>query len=685
MRTVDAYRALLDVEMTLAKAAHPDPRAAFLSLERRLSGEFRRRVLPRARTAVSAAGAILEAGGARKVSELRMAAALDAVAVAFVGLGTEVEPVVREVIRASYVEAQKRVRAQVVRKARTAAQLATSLEAVDRDAVKALTRHQVYWVGNAYEAVSPRIAAVSRAIVEQGVSSREAGKALQQALTTHLGLSRPGAQQELFAPTVAVPRGWNGTAIQYFDALAANTVNVARSIGAVRAFRDVGATHLQIQALGDERTCELCHWMNGKVFEVEGAAALGDQLVAAKTPDEVRTLKPWLHLGRVLKGSGLTRADAGQIPQAKMGRLSALGMHLTPFHMKCRCVENVAAVGDFSVLVPDLPAPPPAPTPAPTPPPPSTPAPAAPAVPRIPVTSSDVQALMSAVRADDDAASEALAAIRLVADRAGARVDRTLSRLAVSDPQTFMTVVSGLQQGRLPSRRHPLYRLLARHLELERRRTELLKRRADLRAQVRAQVHRMLLESKPGRHGIGPAQVQWGVSSDELRWARSQMAEAVDFVSRVVRRSSYETHAVRVNIFHLGDPRAWAEPIAPGRVSAINCHVTSRVKSYVHELGHTIEFSDPAVQKRLNEFYAARTKGERLKRLSRVTGRNYGPKEVTRVDRFADPYMGRDYGTGNTELLSMGLEFLFTDPVELALRDPELFDLVVAILKGVEP
>ena len=170
-----------------------------------------------------------------------------------------------------------------------------------------------------------------------------------------------------------------------------------------------------------------------------------------------------------------------------------------------------------------------------------------------------------------------------------------------------------------------------------------------------------------------------------LQRARTRFEDALDFVTRLVRRAEFETHEVRVNIFHWGDPRAWADRVSPG-ISTVNCHTLSQAKCYVHELGHTIEFSAPNLRNRLAAFLAERTKGERPRRMSVLTGiSGYGPKEVARPDRLAHPYMGRDYGTGDTELLSMGIEYLFTDPVELASRDPEFFDLLVALVKGVEP
>jgi hypothetical protein len=36
--------------------------------------------------------------------------------------------------------------------------------------------------------------------------------------------------------------------------------------------------------------------------------------------------------------------------------------------------------------------------------------------------------------------------------------------------------------------------------------------------------------------------------------------------------------------------------------------------------------------------------------------------------------MGKTYGQDATELISMGLEWMFAKPVEFATKDPEMFD-----------
>lgn len=109
-----------------------------------------------------------------------------------------------------------------------------------------------------------------------------------------------------------------------------------------------------------------------------------------------------------------------------------------------------------------------------------------------------------------------------------------------------------------------------------------------------------------------------------------------------------------------------------------------------HEFSHAVEHANPEIVKIEEDFYNRRTKGEQLQKLSVVTGNsNYKFYEVTRVDKFLHPYMGKDYSTirGGVvtkkadayELLSMGTQYLVTKPHEL-MKDRDYMRFVVGCL-----
>ncbi len=112
----------------------------------------------------------------------------------------------------------------------------------------------------------------------------------------------------------------------------------------------------------------------------------------------------------------------------------------------------------------------------------------------------------------------------------------------------------------------------------------------------------------------------------------------------------------------------------------------------LHELGHWAEWKVPGLKALQSAWYRKRTIGEELKKLREVTGNtSYKADEVTREDKFADPYIGRDYSTGrrdhplesNYEILTMTLEALFaTDPTwrETLDADPGTARFVLGML-----
>lgn len=130
--------------------------------------------------------------------------------------------------------------------------------------------------------------------------------------------------------------------------------------------------------------------------------------------------------------------------------------------------------------------------------------------------------------------------------------------------------------------------------------------------------------------------------------------------------------------------RSYASPIA----ESVNVRIGASHSTYVHEIAHAIEFSDSRARQRSLAFLAARTKGEAPKRLADLTGLPYGDLEVTRPDKFVEPYIGKDYGTVATEVTSVGYELLSGGAIgehtlaSLARHDPEHLLFLLGQLAG---
>ncbi len=131
-----------------------------------------------------------------------------------------------------------------------------------------------------------------------------------------------------------------------------------------------------------------------------------------------------------------------------------------------------------------------------------------------------------------------------------------------------------------------------------------------------------------------------------------------------------------------------------------------------HELGHWLEDLDGEMHRKTIAFLERRTKGDKLERLrDLVKFSNYRPDEVTRKDQFASPYVGKVYarptwkirtnrpqGTDPfaegfdeqvlaqqvyaTEVLSMGIEYMVADAAKFARTDPDYFDFIYNLLRG---
>lgn len=107
-----------------------------------------------------------------------------------------------------------------------------------------------------------------------------------------------------------------------------------------------------------------------------------------------------------------------------------------------------------------------------------------------------------------------------------------------------------------------------------------------------------------------------------------------------------------------------------------------------HEFGHHLESRNEWVKDRVQSFRSARydpRDDEPMRKYS--TG--YTTSEVGNPDKMGDTfkrsdlaaYSGKQYPDRTTEIVSMGIEQLYRDPVHLARVNPEYFALIVGILQ----
>jgi hypothetical protein len=108
----------------------------------------------------------------------------------------------------------------------------------------------------------------------------------------------------------------------------------------------------------------------------------------------------------------------------------------------------------------------------------------------------------------------------------------------------------------------------------------------------------------------------------------------------------------------------------------------SRITQF-HEMAHCAEYlSRDTAGKDAEEWVKARSTGD-VKLLSALTGNNNYGDETAYPDSFLDPYVGKLYGNGLTEVHSMGLQ-AFADPdklVDLYKKDAEHFRLMMRYIR----
>jgi hypothetical protein len=113
------------------------------------------------------------------------------------------------------------------------------------------------------------------------------------------------------------------------------------------------------------------------------------------------------------------------------------------------------------------------------------------------------------------------------------------------------------------------------------------------------------------------------------------------------------------------------------------------ISEVLHEFGHQLEHRSQKVFQTALDFIDLRCGNEGWTHLATAFPTlTYGPDEWGRKDDFDSVFAGADaYYTGkwytdHTELLSMGLDLLYNDPVRFANDDPDYFQVLSGILNG---
>lgn len=175
------------------------------------------------------------------------------------------------------------------------------------------------------------------------------------------------------------------------------------------------------------------------------------------------------------------------------------------------------------------------------------------------------------------------------------------------------------------------------------------------------------------------------LDADKDKTFQSRVKRGVNEFAKLIGRNDLLNTAI---VYNDKPGRAYQ---AGGDVFIYKTNKQDPISVLVHELGHVIEEKIPEYHEVAIEFFEKRTQGETPQKMSDLTGNpNYNSYEIAMKDDFIHPYMGKIYKDQNgeyygSEIISMGLEYMWRDPSDFAQRDPDYFDFIFELVQEQVP
>lgn len=212
---------------------------------------------------------------------------------------------------------------------------------IDKRAVKAINRQQMFWVGDFYsDKLSRRIRGVSEdVLLRQGLAHGEAGDVLHKALRQEFGLVEAAQSPTTFAPNI--PARYAGRSELYMRQVTSTAAHQARTFGRLTAYGQGGIRRFRLTNPLDDRTGKVCNQIANQIITVPAATAQMNNILAAKTPKEVKAAAPWLsekQLLGVLGGAKAGSAEATRRLEAAAAQGDAT--MIPPFHGLCLLADT---------------------------------------------------------------------------------------------------------------------------------------------------------------------------------------------------------------------------------------------------------------------------------------------------------------------------------------------------------
>lgn len=326
------------LRLPVAKAMNLGTRAGFDRAVALLAAKLRRVTGRADADAVREAIGVLDVDWARTTAAERRRLVVEAMAAA--GRATTIVPAR---IEAAFNDAAQEVVAATRTDARRSQRLAIGAEfnAFDRRAIAHVTSSQGTFVRDEYghriEGFGEQVRRIVAAGLEEGLGRDDIAEALGQA-----------------ARAAFVNR-----APFYWETVAASFIAQGRSYAQMSSYAEAGIQYYRIEAVLDERTTEICRYLDGKLFSVGDALQRFDRVEQLDDPEDIKQAIPWVREStdpetgrtRLYVDGGRGRTELAEVTRSAMGTrddrgdfralvsdatLSDMGIGYPPYHGLCR-------------------------------------------------------------------------------------------------------------------------------------------------------------------------------------------------------------------------------------------------------------------------------------------------------------------------------------------------------------
>jgi hypothetical protein len=210
----------------------------------------------------------------------------------------------------------------------------------------------------------------------------------------------------------------------------------------------------------------------------------------------------------------------------------------------------------------------------------------------------------------------------------------------------------------------------------------------DLRAKSRTALKKRQEESRRVllRDVLGEERNARGLVNGRCSSAKADYDDVANDILSMMQRNKYSRDEVN-NLEELYTTTVKPKPGVGGSYISDDHRIEmiqELRQTFAHEFGHHVSYQSNGFMMNQTNWYISRTSGERLAHIE-----GYRREVIGKVDNFKtySEYAGRQYpwrGPSSTpEVSSVGVEYIWKDPYEAAVKDPDWFNMIIRNLKKI--